>query len=58
MFMIYWILLAIWVVGLPVAWNIVSKKMVKNTLPEKISATLLWPLTGLLYAVHWLHMKS
>ena len=52
--MIIWIIvLAIYLIGAFVAWGKI--KSWNNKTYEKIGATIIWPLIGILYGIHWLN---
>ena len=55
--MVGWIILAIWLLGLPFAYRIVWKWK-DNDFMTKLSAVLIWPLTLMLYLIHLFHNKE
>ena len=53
--MIYWIILAVWIIGMVIAaWRIAKWE---NDFKTKLAATVLWPLTLILYGIYWAHKK-
>ena len=53
--MISLILLLVYVAGIIVAWPLVSDW--NNSIPVKLAASVLWPLTLVLYGIYWLHKQ-
>ena len=53
--MIYWILLAIWIIGMILAWCLIRKT--ESTVPVKIAEVVIWPLTLVLYIIYLIHKK-
>ena len=55
--MIWLIIILIgWVIGIPIAYNII-KKWENKSKGEKVYFSVIWPLTALLYSIHWIHNK-
>ena len=54
--MVYWIIIAIWAVGILVSAYIIRKW--ETTLMTKVSAAVLWPLTLILYVIYLIHKKT
>jgi hypothetical protein len=53
--MILWIILAIWIIGMVVAFFMV--KNLETDIFVKIAEVLLWPMTLVLYLIYWIHKK-
>lgn len=51
------IILAIWVIGIPVAYFWKIKEWEDKSTAEKIYFSIIWPLVLPLYGIHWLHMN-
>ena len=51
----YYYLLVVYVIGLIISCVIVSKW--ESPVVEKIFAVVFWPLTAVLYGIHWIHNK-
>lgn len=51
------IILAIWVIGIPVAYFWKIKEWEGKSKAEKIYFSIIWPLVLPLYGIHWLHMN-
>lgn len=49
------VILALWVLGMPVAW--LKVRDWSNGLMVRFAASVLWPLTCVLYGIWWLHNK-
>ena len=53
----YIILLAIWIIGIPVSYFKFIKNFDNNQF-EKITFSIIWPLLLPLYLIHYLHNKD
>ena len=53
--MIYWIILAIWIIGMILAWYFIRKH--ENGFMVKFAEIVLWPLTLVLYIIYLIHKK-
>lgn len=55
--MIFWIIFfAIWILGIPFAYE--KMRAWEGHSKFEISAfSVIWPLVGILYGIHWAHMK-
>lgn len=45
----------LYIAGIFAAFRLLKK--IFNTTFEKLWFSFLWPLVGILYGIHWLHMK-
>lgn len=52
----YYYLLVVYVIGLIISCVIVSK-WENPAVVDKIFAVVFWPLTAVLYGIHWIHNK-
>lgn len=50
----FYFLVAVYIVGIIVAFNLLGDK---RNMFEKVVFSLFWPLPALLYCIHWLHMR-
>ena len=56
--MIYWLIaLVIWLLGIPVAYNKVTKKWESQSKAEQIYFACVWPLLLPLYPIHYFYNK-
>ena len=53
--MTYWILLAIWIIGMILAWCLIRKS--ESTFSVKLAEVVLWPMTLMLYIIYLIHKK-
>lgn len=54
--MIYWIIaLIVWLIGIPVAYNMVTKKWDGQDKASQIYFACIWPLIIPLYIIHYLY---
>ncbi len=52
------IILAIWIIGIPVAYFWKIQKWEGKSLGEKIYFSAIWPLTAILYGIHYIHNNN
>jgi hypothetical protein len=56
--MIYWIIaLIVWLIGIPVTYNMVTKKWDGQSKAGQIYFACIWPLLIPLYIIHYLYNK-
>ena len=51
------IFLIVWLLGIPVAYNKVTKKWDSQSKGEQIYFACIWPLLLPLYVIHYIHNK-
>lgn len=49
------ILIAVYIIGVVITGCVVRNW--ENPFIEKVFAVVFWPLSAVLYCIHWLHMK-